>query len=295
MFRLRYSRIVVLFFVAVFTLTAQATTINIDELSLWAGGTIGFGNTVTVGGPVASAGNISAGNGTSLSSIYTQGNLWLGNNSVVSGNVLANGYVHTGNNVLISGTSVSFGDFVLPPLDSLQQNAVGTNNIYGEKYSTKTLQPGEYRDWSFDKNVTLNLSAGEYNLKNFWMNKDGVVNIDTSLGDVVLNIAGQFDTGKSVTFTNSGSGNLFINVFGHDAWLGENTKLAAVVKVYGGDFGTDSSSDLSGSFYAAGNIWLGNNSQVVYSPVTVIPEPASLALFVMMGFFLSGRKSLKLG
>jgi hypothetical protein len=277
--------------IAIVLLTAcltQATTVNIDQLGLWAGGTIGFGNNVSVDGPIASGGSISAGNNMILNSIYTEGGVWTGNNSIINGNILANGQVQIGNNVLIGGSVTSFGDFTLPVLNLLEQTAIGTNDIYGEKNSTTTVSTGSYRDLSFDKDATLNLSAGQYSLRNFWVNKSGTVNVDTSAGDVVLNVSGSFGTSKDVSFVNSGSGNFYINVFGHDVRLDDSVKLSAVLKVYGGSIDADNSVQLAGQFYATGDIWLGNNSNLSYISTTSavpIPEPASLVIFAIMGFF----------
>ena len=286
MFRLKHSLLILI----IFALTVQATTININELSLWAGGTIGLGSYVNVGGTMASAGNISTGSGTSLASIYTQGNVWLGSNSYVSGNVLANGQVQTGYNVSIGGSSDDYGDFVLPQLDLLESGGIGTDNIYGAKNSTTTLSSGLYRDLSFDKNTTLNLSAGSYSLNNFWMNKNSVVNIDTSGGDVILNVSGGFSTGRDVSFTKSGSGNLYINVFGANVWLDNDVTLNAIVKVFGGNLGFGDSAQLAGQYYATGDIWLGSNSQIEYVSSQAIPEPASLAIFALSGFCLMVQK-----
>jgi carbonic anhydrase/acetyltransferase-like protein (isoleucine patch superfamily) len=348
---------------------SQAATINIDKLGLWAGGSIGLGNSVSVDAAIAAGSEIYAGNSANFRSIYTENMVWLGNNATVSGTVLANkqawagsglnlsgnwtgGSVYIGsnanitgdigarsssislgsnasitgdilgnkniwignnstitgdarpgngstlskgNNVTITGLtqpgSFSFDSFDLPELDQLQQSAIGTENISGEKYSVTTLLAGDYRDWCFDKNTTLNLSAGDYSLKNFSMNKDGVVNIDTSGGDVTLNVVGQFSTGRDVSFLKSGSGNLFINVFGHDVQLEDNVKLSATLKVYGGNFSADNAVQLAGRFYATGDIWLGCNTQLQYACSALpVPEPSTLAIFAAMGLFVSCKR-----
>jgi len=356
-------------FVLLIALSAQATTINIDELALWAGGTIGMGSGVSVNAAIVSGGKISAGSGANLRSIYTENRIWLGNNATVNGTVLANkqaqagnnlnlagswtgssvsigananitggigaetyninlgnnavmtgdvlgnkniwignnstiagdvrpgsGYnLSTGNNVAITGStqqgSFTFDSFDLPALDQLQQSTIGTDNIYGSRYSTTTLLPGEYRNWSFNKNTTLNLLAGEYSLRSFWMNRGGVVNIDTSAGDVTLNVVGRFSTAGSVSFLKSGSGSLFINVFDHDVWLDNDVRLTAILKVYNGDLGVDRNAQLTGRFYATGDIWLGNNTHLEYiSSALPVPEPSTLAIFAVMGLLLSCKK-----
>jgi hypothetical protein len=273
---------------------AQATTVNIGQLGLWAGGTIGLGDNVSVNAPIASGGSISAGSNMNLSSIYTESGVWIGNSSIINGNILANGQVQIGNNVLIGGSVTSFGDFTLPVFGLIEQTTIGTNDIYGVKNSTTTILAGSYKDFSFDKDATLNLSAGQYSLRNFRVNKNGIVNVDTSAGDVVLNVSGSFSASKDVSFINTGSGNFYINVFGHDVRLDDSVKLSAVLKVYGGSIGVDDSVQLAGRFYATGDIWLGNNSTLSYLSYTStvpIPEPASLVIFAIMSFYCLIAKS----
>ncbi len=368
MSKFRRTLIAVYSFALLVTLSAQATTINIDELALWAGGTIGLGNNVAVNAAIASGGEISVGSNANLRSIYTEDKIRLGSNATVNGSVLANKQARAGSGLNLSGSwtgssvsigsnanvtgdigaasdkiglgsntvmlgdvlgnnsisiggkstitgdvrpgigyklskgskvtitgstqpgSFSFDSFDLPALDQLQPSAIGTDNIYGAKYNTTTLLPGEYRDWSFNKNTTLNLSAGQYSLRNFLMNKDSVANIDTSAGDVILNVVGQFSTGTDVSFLKSGPGTLFINVFDHDVWLDNDVRLAAILKVYNGDIGVDRGAQLAGRFYATGDIWLGNNSQLRCISPQIIPEPSTLAIFAVMGFLLSCKR-----
>ncbi|MFA6187231.1 MAG: PEP-CTERM sorting domain-containing protein [Phycisphaerae bacterium] len=265
----------------------QGSTIDIGSVGLWAGGKIDLGGGVSVSGIAASGGAFSASSGTNLTSIYTEKGVWIDKGSVVSGDVIANGKIETGSNVKIGGTVSAYSDFVLPKLDILEKTTFGTKDVYGKKDSTTTLLAGDYKGLSFSKDTTLNLSSGKYNIQSFWMDKDSVVNVNTSAGDVVLNIAGSFSTSRNVSFANTGSGSLQINIFGKDFWLGSDSSLSAVLKVFGGNIGADSSVNLSGQMYATGNIWLGNNSQFEYTPAiaTAIPEPSTLALLAVAGFY----------
>jgi cytoskeletal protein CcmA (bactofilin family) len=268
----------------------------------WTGRSVSIGTNANITGDIgAAADNISLGNNASImGDVLGNRNIQIGNNSTITGDVRpGSGYhISAGRNVSISGStqpdSFSFDTFDLSQLDQLQQSAIGTENINGTKNSITTLMPDEYRDWSFGKNTTLNLSAGQYSLKNFWMDKSSVVNIDTSAGDVTLNVVGQFSTGNGVSFLKSGSGNVFINVFGHNVWLEDNVKLSAVFKVYGGNFGADKSAQLAGRYYATGNISVGNNSQVQYiSTALPVPEPSTLVIFTVMGLLFGRRRQNK--
>jgi len=266
--------------------TTQANTITIDELALWAGGSIGVGSGVTVSGPMASALGVNANSNSSLSSIYTQGNVWLGKGVIVNGDVVANGSIQTSKNTVITGSSNSFSNFVLPQLDTLQQTVVGTTPIYTAPNATKTLLPGEYSSLSLSNDTQLNLSSGIYSVSSFWMGSGGTVNVDTSAGDVILNVVGSFTAGSSVKFITSGSGNLFVNVFNSDAWLDSRVDFTGVLSVFGGGLGTGTSVNLTGSVYTTGSMYLGNDTAVTYTHSTQIPEPASLAMFLTIGFII---------
>jgi hypothetical protein len=262
----------------------QGSTIDIDTVGLWAGGTIGLGREVSVNGTAASGGDFSALSGDNLTSIYTEKNVWIDKNSTVSGDIIANGKIQV-SGVKVGGSVKEFSDFVLPKLDILEKTTFGTKDIYGKNNSTTTLSAGDYKSLGFSNNTTLNLSSGKYNIQSFWMDKDSVVNVNTSVGDVVLNIAGSFSTSKNVSFANTGSGSLQINIFGKDFWLGSGSSLSAVLKVFGGNIGTDNSVLLAGQIYATGNINLGNGSQFEYNPAGAIPEPSTLAFLATAGFY----------
>ncbi|MHB0945746.1 MAG: hypothetical protein ACYC3B_01065 [Sedimentisphaerales bacterium] len=262
------------------------STIDIGSVGLWAGGTIGLGSEVSVNGIAASGGDFSASKNARLTSIYTEKSVWIDKGSVVSGDIIANGKIQA-TGVKIGGSVSAFSDFTLPRLDILEKTAFGTEDIYGKSRSTTTLLAGDYKSLSFSRDTTLNLSSGEYNIQSFWMDRESTVNVDTSAGNVVLNIAGSFSTSRNVSFANTGSGSLQINIFGQDFWLGSGSSLSAVLKVFGGNIGTDGSVNLAGQMYATGNIWLGNDSQFTYAPAiaTAIPEPSTLAFLAAAGFY----------
>jgi hypothetical protein len=270
----------------------QSSTIDIGDVGLWAGGTISMGSGVSVSGIAASGGGFSANSGANLGSIYTEKDVWIGGNSMVSGDITAGGSISV-SGVKISGTVSQFSNFTLPKLDTLEKTTFGTEDVYGKNNSVTKLLAGDYKDLSFGKNTTLNLFAGKYNFQSFWMDRDSTVNIDTSAGNVVLNLAGGFSTSRNVKFSNTGSGSLQINIFGKDFWLGSGSSLSATLKVFGGNISTESSASLYGQAYATGNIWLGDRSQVEYhSFAGEIPEPSTLAFLAVAGiygFIVKGR------
>jgi hypothetical protein len=269
-------------------LTAGACTVTMEELAIWSGGSIGTGSDVTIAGPIASAAGINLNKSTNVNSIYTAGSIWLGDKVTVSGEAIANKGIQKSKSAIISGYSNGSAGFQLPKLDYLTQNAIGTTSVYVPWKGSTTLKPGDYSSWSLSGKTTINLSAGNYNLSSFWIGSGSVVNVDTSAGDVVLNVAGEFSVSSGVTFVSSGKGALRVNVFKSDAWFDSDSKLTGVVSVFGGGLSTGSSVGLVGSVYATGNVYLGNDSTVTYSAFN-IPEPASLVIFATMGMLFAVR------
>jgi len=267
---------------------ANACTVTLQELAIWSGGSIGTGSDVTIAGPIASAAGINLNKNSSVNSIYTTGSIWLGNSVIVGGDAIANSGISKTKTSVITGYSNGSAGFELPKLDYLSQNAVGTTPIYVPSNAAQTIAPGDYSSWSLSGNTTINLSSGSYNMSSFWLGSGSVVNVDTSAGDVVLNIAGEFSVSRGVTFVSSGSGVLRVNVFNSNAWFDNDSSLTGVVSVFGGGLSTGSSVNLTGALYATGNVYFGNESTVTYSAFG-IPEPASLVIFAAMGMTLVVR------
>ncbi|HAL45356.1 MAG: hypothetical protein A2Y12_11690 [Planctomycetes bacterium GWF2_42_9] len=290
MFNGKYNVIAVIV-LTVGLVSAQACTVSIGELALWSGGSIGAGKDVTITGVSASKSAINLDKGTNADSIYTMGSIWLGNDVTVSGDATANGTISKSKSAVVTGSSNSYADFSLPTLDLLSKPATGTINIYAASNSSKSLSPGEYSEWTFGNGTTVNLSSGSYNLSSFWAGTGSVVNIDTTSGDVVLNVAGNFSVGSGVKFVSSGSGTLYVNVYNSDAWLDNNANIRGNIRVYGGGLSTGTSVNLTGSIYATGDIYLGNYSDVTYAATTSsIPEPSTLVIFAAAGMVFIARR-----
>ncbi len=287
MFQGKYS--LAIYITCVVALAANACTVTMDELAIWSGGSIGTGSDVTITGPIASATGININKSSYVSSIYTAGSIWLGDKVTVSGEAIANKGIDKSKTAVITGYSNGNAGFQLPKLDYLTQNAIGTTSVYVASSSSTILKPGDYSSWSLGSKTTINLSAGSYNLSSFWVGSGSVVNVDTSAGDVVLNVAGEFSVSSGVTFVSSGSGALRVNVFNSNAWFDSKSSLKGIVSVFGGGLSTGSSVDLVGNIYATGNVYLGNDTNVTYASFTNIPEPASLVIFATMGMVLVVR------
>ncbi len=228
--------------------------------------------------------------------VLGNGNIWIGGNSTVNGDVRpgVNHSLSKGSNVTITGSTspgvFDFDTFTMPQLEPMQKTIAGSQYIYGAPSTAATLLPGSYSAWNFGSGTTVNLSAGQYSLGNFYIDRNGIVNVDTSGGDVILNLTGGLNASNNVSFVKTGQGNLRINVFDSGVWLGDNTSLSAFLTIYNGNFNSGSSIQLTGSLYATGGIWLGNNSQVNYISSQNIPEPATIGILSLGVLGLIGRK-----
>lgn len=261
------------------------------------GGSVHFGRDTNVGGNVtAGTGGVSVDRDTSIGGNVTANkNIWIDKNSTVGGNATAGvgKSVETGRNVTIGGTT---GSGATPDAPSFSAPALptapttpGASGPYqwtgngGEL----TLTPGQHGGLGFGNNATLNLTAGQYDLGEFWMANNGLVNVDTSAGDVYLNFYGDMSTGNNVLFNKTGDGNLFITLFDSDAWLGSNNELDAALRAYNGSFGADPETSLTGTYWATGEIALGRSTSVEYMNYynggggATVPEPMTLAGVLM--------------
>jgi len=283
--------------------TAEAGK-NLDLIGDWTGKSAGFGNNAKITGDVvATAKPISIGNNAKITgNVNGNHNIWIGSNSSVTGDASPGlgKRLSTGRNVTIGGSrdpapapvETYEGPFVTD-LPEPSHGSAGSTSIWRGNNISYTLAAGAYKTVGFGNNVTLSLGAGEYTMKSFWIGNNAQINVDTSAGDVELNILGDFGTGNKALFNKVGSGRLIVNVFnGGDVWLGNETVVAAQVAVWDGNFETGQSADLTGQFYATNNIWIGNNSNVVLN--NDVPEPSSLVLTCLGGLLMiKHRRRLK--
>lgn len=261
------------------------------------GGSVSLGRNANVGGNVtAGTGGVSIDRDSSVGgNVTADKNIWIDRNSNVGGNAIAGvgKSVSTGRNVTIGGTT---GSGATPDAPSFSAPALptapttpGASGPYQWTGSggELTLTPGQHGGLGFDNNAALNLTAGQYDLGEFWMGKNGMVNVDTSAGDVYLNFYGDMNTGNNVQFNKTGEGNLFITLFDSDAWLGADNELDAALRAYNGSFGADQNTSLTGTYWATGEIALGRSTSVEYMNYyqggggATVPEPMTLAGVLM--------------
>lgn len=272
--------------------TGQRVSVGGDVTS---GGTTWLDNKTTVGGNVESTGGISTGTNVNVAGDVNSGaNIWLNNNTSVGGNASPGigGSLTTGSGVTIGGNTTPSNPTVpTVSIPSVTPGSVpsysGSGNTWLPNNSNVALAPGTYGSFSTGTGVDLFFTAGEYNLGQTWLNNNSTLNFDTSAGDITLNLFGDFTTGNNVAFDVTGDGQVYVNMYNGYYWMGQDATIDAIVRIYSGSFGVDSGADITGNIWAAGNIYVGTNSNVTYqgdSPVPGVPEP----LTVMSVFFATG-------
>ena len=245
----------------------------------------------------------------------------VGRNSVVIGNVLSNNNIVLNNNALVQGDaspgigySVKFkngavvtgstdpANHVLPSFDLPDMPAepstpdFGSSNVYASAETVVDLDPGQYKALSLERDCELNLASGEYTFESFWVDRRTIVNVDTSGGDVIINVHEGFDTGQYVQFNPTGEGKVIINVFGTGGIsLDKYNVMRATVRAWQGDFEAGEQTDFRGTIMAKDKIYVAEDSNMVYSRGVngyfIMPEPATMVLLVSgAGLVLTRRR-----
>ncbi len=271
--------------------------------SSWTGNNVWLGREANVTGNVlARSRDISIDRNAQITgSIRGNGNIWIDRDSHISGNVSPGvaRTLTTGGNVTIDGSRSPAAENV----NTLELTGIGytpnhdnygSQSIWKSRGSTTNLDPGAYGSISLAKQNTLNLSAGTYTLRSFWMDREGQINIDTTGGDVTMNVFSSFTTGKDVKFNKSGQGDLAVNLLDGNIWFGKDNEIIGKFNAWDGSFGADSGLHMQGSIAAARNISLGANSSLTYYGDSEIPEPASMTIMILGGIgVLLRRRHLK--
>ena len=152
---------------------------------------------------------------------------------------------------------------------------LGGSTYYGRGENV-TLAPGAHKGLNVDRDATITLTGGTYDLGSVWLGRDVTLVADTSAGDVVLNVDGSLSTDSGVTFTDTGAGAFLVQA-DRAIYLGQSTQAEASFRSYA-SLEIDADSEILGRLYAAGDVWLGRNTSVDGGIGGPVPEPATLAL-----------------
>jgi len=274
----------------------------------------GFSNDAgaSVGGRVVARQGASIDRGSSVGSIDAGANVWVGRDTSVNGSIEAGDGLSMERSVRVAGDARYNGSYWADSSASISGavtsgaapdqwdpltltnpgvSTSGGSSLWFGRGSTQTLSTGDFGSLSADRDVTLHLGAGEYNFSSLWLGRDSRLVVDTSAGDVTLNVAGSFSTDRGFVVDNTGPGNVLIQAGGSLA-LDRDSSIEAQLRSYG-SVSVDRDSLIDGSLHAAGNIWLDQGVQVtgagaITGAAEPVPEPASVALFMLgAGLFLT--------
>jgi len=265
----------------------------------WTGASVWFGRDAAVTGDVLASGTVGLDSRAQVvGDVRSNSTMWIAGSSTVDGNVSTgpNKNLSTGGNVTITG-EVTHQALAVDTLATISLGQAATHgqqgnaNVSRGRNSTTSLDAGAYKDINIDDGSVLNLSAGTYTLRRFWLDNDSVVNVDTSAGDVIIDALDRFDLGNRVQVMTTGPGKLVINVWHDDVWFGDDVQMPGEVRVWEGDFGAGQNLSFMGSIWARDSIGLGANSSILYANwSSPVPEPATSALLVLGGALLAARR-----
>ena len=266
----------------------------------WTGESVHFGREAQViGDVIAAAGTIAIDRDAWIvGDLLGNGSIRIDRDSAVYGDASPGmGYgVSTGHNVTITGSTaagaVVADTFELPEIGPVPtRDPYGFENIRAHNNSSTVLDPGAYRKVDFGNHATVVLSAGVYDLKDFRIGNDGVLNVDTTAGDVVVNADG-LRSGRDLKVNMIGDGRFSLNAYSpRGVWFGKDSYVEADVHVYGGGFRAGSGVRFQGSVAATADVTFGDNSAVLLAQMAGgVPEPGAAALLAAGAVLIAWRK-----
>ncbi len=299
------------------SLNAGITAGQVNDASVWAGGSLSTGRDVTINGSIAgqtiwmdtntqvtgsswSEGSTSFGSNVVFGGDINAGSVSVNSGSQIAGNVYHGGSAWVANNASVGG-SVTYSEHVTDfdsssaPID-LSFNA-GSGSIWHSKGSSVNMDAGSYGSLSVDKDSVIYLTSGTYEFSSIWLGQKTRIVADTSNGEVVVNVAGSLSLDRDFILEGNAADIIF-NV-GGNASLSRNTSFTGSLIADGG-ISIDRDSRIDGIAWAQGNIWLDRNTTIGgTAPMSMggggsgsIPEPASLAMLGLGAVLCGGRTRL---
>jgi len=273
-------------------------------------GTFGGDRHVVIGGPVVAGGNVWLDQRAVVGSVAAGGGAGLARDVTVTGPIaaarrldidrgsLVRGDASYGTEAWVHASATIEGDLGQDLLSvdrwapTLIDEPVSWNSLAGSTYYARgadvALAPDVCGGLNMDRDGTLRLTAGTYDLGSVWLGRDAHVVADTSAGDVHVYIAGSLSADRGTTFETTGGGSL---VFLADASVSLGRGVQADAGFYSfGTLGVETDGHITGRLYSAGDMWLGQDVEVQGLGPGHLPEPATLALVLAGAGFLLHRR-----
>lgn len=266
--------------------------------SVHSGGTVTTGSNATVTQDIVAAGNVTIGGGNTIGgNVQSGGNITAGSNSTITGAAEAVGTVTLGGSSTAGSTAVgapaptpvTYMPVATPGASTF--SAGGLNQATGGG-GTLNLLADVYGALSTGSNATVNLSAGTYFFDSLTLGGGTKVNLDLSLGAIIINIVGGLTTGSNIDFLLSNGGDASDVLFevlgnatigGGNEWIGTLFAIDSTVTfgsnsfitgaIYGDVVTIGGGSRLS---HVSSGILFGNDNGP--GPSEEVSEPGALAL-----------------
>jgi hypothetical protein len=137
--------------------------------------------------------------------VFVAGNAFLRSTAIVDGDLTLSGQIQTQGPYQITGTASPLTPVSVLPIES-HPVTTGTQDRTVAVNGNANWAPGSYDDGFVGSFGTANLSAGTYNFRTFEVNVDGLLNLDTSGGDIVINARTVLRFGDRSKLQPSGAG-----------------------------------------------------------------------------------------
>jgi len=273
-------------------------------------GTFHAAREVLIDGPVVAGGNVRLDKQAVAGRVASGANVALARDVTVTGPVAAARRLHIDRDSLVRGDA-SYGTEAQVHASATIEGDLGRDLLAIDTWSPTlmdepaawqalpgsthhahgadvTLAPDTYGGLHLDRDGTLRLTAGTYDLGSVRLDRGTRVVADTSAGDVLVAIAGSLNVDRDTVFETTGGGSL---VFLADSSVCLGRGVQADASFYSfGNLGVEADAHITGRLYSAGNLWMGQNVEV-QGPANpaYVPEPATLAL-VLAGAGILGRR-----
>lgn len=276
--------------------------------SVHSGGSVTTNSGVAVSGDVIAAGNIGLGNGSQIGGdVHAGGNVTAGNNSSITGTASAGGTVSLGNNAtagaIVNGAAAPVP--LAPPSVALPEanlfTAGGLNQTVGNNGSLSLLAD-TYGALQVGNNGEVSLSSGEYFFDSMTFGNNGTLELDLTLGAIVINIVGNLSTnsGFEIVLIGGDASDVLFEVHGN-ASIGQNADWFGTLFAADGTVTFNANAEITGAIY--GDIVnIGQNSRFSYARSNILfpadngngPDPAQVAEPAALGFLGMGLIGLAL-
>lgn len=147
--------------------------------------------------------------------VAVNGNAFLRSSSRINGNLTMSGTLSNQGPYTVTGTIRPRTPVTIPPIVRMTV-PVGTTDIRANAGTTVTWSPGTYRDGLIQQITAgqpagiANLSAGVYNLSSLTLEPDARMNLNTTGGDIFINVEGAFNVGDRSRLIKTGAGQVAI-------------------------------------------------------------------------------------